>query len=1626
MNLFSLAKHKSGPSLLANLLACCFISLGVNAQIKADFNASSTTDCELLLTTFSDKSTGQPISWQWDFGNGYTSTEQHPGAAYLKPGIYTVSLTVKDTAGHSATVIKTGYITVRSKPKVDFTATNASGCAPLQPTFTDKSDPVNGTLITYTWDYGDGATGTGSSSTHAYQQAGKYPVTLIVTNSYQCTNFKLIDTLVKVTPPIVADFNVTDKIFCKAPATVQLTNTSTGPGTLTYKWTFDDGSTSALKDPGTHTFTGKGMHNVTLTVTNTGQCTAVKKMDDINVAAYTTDFTFPTPICSNTPGIYSGVFSTTSQLKVAWEINGQLTMNNPGNTTTYTPPAAGPLNVKLIATYGQCVDIIEKKLSIKPTPTVGITAMVPPFCNMPASVQFTDNAPAGTSRQWDFGDGQTSGSKAPSHSYTVAGNYAATLATTSKDGCTAMSQVSVDVFPVKITADAENRSGCEGLITTFHAYSSNTDAIKTYEWDFGDGSPSSTAPTPSHQYNKAGIYLIFLKYTTINGCKGKVQTTNNVEVYQKPVPDFFSPDAPMICGNTPAVFKDKSDIGDSWQWNFGDGGTGSGKNTPHSYQLPGTYTVQLIVGNHACYDTIIKKKYITATNPFPRYTVKPVDCNKRTTIIFEDHSIGAESWQWNWGDGTDTSYTVSTSTLAHVFPASGTYQVGLTVKDSHCTTHESMPVTVIASAPIVITTDKNTLCSNELLGAAITTYNPAIYKTDGYKWMANGTDVSDPDNQHTFTYKNLVPGKYKMQLAVENLQGCTDLSNMVPVSVRGPVAAFRLPPAKCPGNELVFTDLTNISNSAGVIEWQWDFGDGSPIQTFTKGPFLHTYKEPGSYNPMMKVTDKDGCMSYGYDNTLLVKGPHATFTASSYLVKPGTDVYFYNQSTETDGIITNVDWSFGDGNTSTATGTAMNNYTQNGIHQVVLRVKDNNGCEDQAVKQVKVSPIGANFAYKAIFANGGSCAPMIFYFTNTSLNYVSSYWSFGDGTFSTEVNPVHTYTEPGRYAIVLTAMGASGTSDQFTDTIEVKGPYAAIIASSDGGCLEKEIHFTILSKSTQDFSWDFTDGIILHTKDTAVKHLFKTPGIYQPRLLLSDENGCRGSARLPNPIVIDKLDVQIKPVPDILCGKGTVTFAPVFNSFSIDQLGKPGSYQWTFDSTLIPTNVSTATPSFFIPTPGKYDFSLTTTTAYGCHQTVSTNVNVYTKPAVSIAGPDKVCVQSPTSFNGSATNNNGLTWQWNFGNGQTATVSTPPQQVYTQSGAVNISLIVANKDGCTDTALHLLQVQPLPNVKATSLSDFICRRNTTVLEAVGGSSYEWTPVTGLNNPLIAAPTASPDSSTTYQVKGTDNNGCINIAQLTLQVIQPVKVIAAPDTTLCLGTLLPLYASGADYYKWEGEGLIDPNAAVTKARLPHTGNYTYTVTGYDNKGCFSDKTSLQVTVAPYPTVNIGPDQDVMAGTSVSLSALTSNDVISYKWLPENDITCTACGSIQVTPNLTTTYTVEVSNRYGCKAKDDVTIHILCNQAAVFMPNAFTPNFDGQNDRIYPKGKGVKEIIYLRIYDRWGNLVFENTHFQINVPAAGWDGSKNNQKSLAGSYVYFMETVCENGEKFTFKGSILLVR
>jgi len=229
----------------------------------ASFTASPTSGIAPLQVQFTSTSTGA-TSYAWDFGDGNTSTDENPIHTYNEPGLYTVKLTVTGPGG-SHTATEDNYITVNyPAPVASFTGTPTTGISPLQVAFTSTS---TGTITSYEWDFGDGATSTAENPSHTYNVPGTYTVTLKVTGPGG-ENTKIENNYITVNHPApVASFTAT-ATNGRAPLKVQFNNHTTGTIT-SYEWDFGDGTKSTAENP-SHTYTKAGTYTVKLTATGPG------------------------------------------------------------------------------------------------------------------------------------------------------------------------------------------------------------------------------------------------------------------------------------------------------------------------------------------------------------------------------------------------------------------------------------------------------------------------------------------------------------------------------------------------------------------------------------------------------------------------------------------------------------------------------------------------------------------------------------------------------------------------------------------------------------------------------------------------------------------------------------------------------------------------------------------------------------------------------------------------------------------------------------------------------------------------------------------------------------------------------------------------------------------------------------------------------------------------------------------------------------------------------------------------------------------------------------------------------------------------------------------------------------
>ena len=364
------------------------------AQLSADFTATPASGCAPIVVKFTDVSTGNPTTWKWDLGNGTISFLRNPSVTYFTPGQYNVKLIISKPGGKDS-IIKMQYITVYAKPVTDFSTSVTTGCFPLPVQFTDLSIAGSGVLNKWEWDFGDGINATGPNPQHIYRTAGSFNVSLRVTNSFGCTKSITKPQYIQISTGVLADFDIKMSNSCKAPATINFTNTSIGNGVLSYQWDFGDGSGSTLANP-LHIYTKNGNYNVKLIVKNSTGCTdTLTKLNAIILGNTNADFSAPVKVCQ---GSSVDIINTSTPL--AGEMfYGTLAMAPPQQIVPPVKQYASPGNyvIKMVVNFGTCSDSVSRPIVVLAKPVINFTADKTNDCKVPFIVNFTQNVIGGIS-----------------------------------------------------------------------------------------------------------------------------------------------------------------------------------------------------------------------------------------------------------------------------------------------------------------------------------------------------------------------------------------------------------------------------------------------------------------------------------------------------------------------------------------------------------------------------------------------------------------------------------------------------------------------------------------------------------------------------------------------------------------------------------------------------------------------------------------------------------------------------------------------------------------------------------------------------------------------------------------------------------------------------------------------------------------------------------------------------------------------------------------------------------------------------------------------------------------------------------------------------------------------------
>ncbi len=1623
----------------------CFIQLTLEAQLKPFFTIDKASGCAPLAVSFTNTTTGASDNaiYEWDFGNGNTSLLKDAGAVFLDAQTYAVMLTVKDS---NKIVSVSQNITVYKKPVADFAASLQKGCLPLPITLTANATAGDGAITKYLWDFGDGVTEELSSSTvnHTYVAKQSPVISLSVTNSYGCQATVVKENVLTVLNELKASFNIDKKVLCTINDAASFINTTTGPGTLTYNWDFGDGQGSTAGNP-SHVYTVKGTYTVKLIVNSAEGCKdTVQQNEILNVANFKSDWDTVGLLCEQ-----NIIRITNKSVPVPdqsyWDFGNAYpqTTNNINVETWY--PLSGIYTVKLTNTFGDCTDVLSKQIVINDIPHPnGFVIDVLGVCGAPVIVNFKDTTAGAVKWEWmgSYPNYFQATIQEPSFEYQSSGNHFMQLKVTNEKGCSNIAGKYFDIFRPVVQIKSPDISGngsinsCGPISASFYTIS-NVD-IAAWQWNFGDGG-SSAAANPVHTFSIEGDYRVTLFYTTVTGCNGSVEFDGYVSIRNKVEADF-TVSATDICGNTPLTITSNVTAPYYYHvWDMGDGVFQPYESRPsditYQYQQEGIYTISLIITNAICADTVIKPNYIKVSPPFPKIAGFTRTCEgTRGLVTFNQTSKQANTWHWDFGDGATLALNTDQPQVQHEYKNTGYYKVVLTTSNGQCIVKDSIFVAVALKQNPILTGDQTEVCGTDNtlhLTLSNLEYIPGWRDESGYEYGYGTGGVYHTDGSYAYiaSLNNLfsfLPGKEGLWMVLYNNFGCLDTTSTFPLITKGPVPGFKQENGNpCGNGNLVYLQDTSTSiGNVPIIKWEWNFGDGIEETYTTPGVITHNYFWPSTYPIRLKVIDANGCYAYFFgeanaETTTL----NAGFIASATTVSPGTTVNFSNASTTSDIGHTTYKWLLGDGSQLTTTDMSEI-YTVPGIYVVkLIAINTLTGCSDTASVTITVKYINAAFNIDQSYTSISQCPPVLVKFTNTSSNISKITWDFGDGTIVNNVlNPSHIYTQPGKYIITLVTESDNGTRYTTVDSITIKAPAATLSADLLHSCTAQTITLSAIAVNAANYVWDFGDGTVVQATATFSSHHYQA-GVYEPKLIVLDTNGCAASATLGEKIIIDSLSVELNSLPDKICSPKEVFMNPGIVSIAAGQDQQTLAYHWDFGTGTNSDTAAIRTPSFTFQQPGNYNVSLTVKSPYGCVKTSNPVIAAFQGLGGGIAGPAAICEETTAQFAGTTLLQGQPIWQWIFHDGTVINQQNPPAKLYNDPGNYEVKLLVDN-NGCVDTIKHLLQVNAKPVVSLSVNEAWLCEGSNLFVTASGGALYEWSPAAGLNTTAGPDIVASPVNDMVYTVAVTNTQGCGNTGSVNIKVVHPFTLQLANEATICSGKSIILHASGADNYQW-----IQNTTGLSNTQIPDpiatpVTSTTYTVKGTDIHNCFTDTKTINVKVQAAPTVNAGADMEIMAGTPYSLRPSASSDVTSWNWSPSTYLTCTNCADPQTNPLEQMNYVVKVSNAYGCSATDTITVKLLCNESRIFIPAAFTPNNDGLNDRFIIQSQGIQKINNLRIYNRWGEILFQRNNFTPGDQNASWNGMYKGLLVPSGVYIYMTEMSC-NGQTFSRNGTVTVM-
>ncbi len=1336
------------------------ITLDITPVVQYPFPPTSVCRNTAPFSVDSGRITNGPIPGSGVYSGPGTSPAGIFDPSLANIGSNTIWYTYTSAAGCKDSASIT--ITVNDLPVSSFTY--PTGCLNnLNITFTATSTIPTGNTATYTWDFGDPASGaanigTGISPTHTYPSSGPWNIKIVTTTNFGCSD----------STTVAATFNVKPTVVY--PALPGICGNAAPVSVATATPVNGSGGTGVYSGPGTDAagnfdpvLAGPGTHTIKYVFTTTAGCSDSATSTITVSAKPVAGFTNPTGCLTNG----NLQFTDTSKIPAGFTATYTWNFGDPGsgaaNTSSVQNPthnytAEGTYPVKLIIDLGGCMDSTTVTVNVRIKPQLNYPALAAVCANVaPYSIAtgVVTNGITGTPKYSGPGT-DSAGTFDPATA--GVGSHTIWFIFTTTGGCVDSVSQTITVNNVPF-ASFSFPTAC--LPNGTVQFTNNSTGATSYTWDFGDGSPINNTTSPSHPYSSSGPWNVTL--TAISSICSN-DTTISVLVRIKPILNY--PALTAVCANSSPVSVATGAVtnGVTGTPKYRGPGTDSAGTFDPAVAGVGTHTIWYIfTSSLGCADSVSQTITVNAV-PVASFSF-PTACLPNGNVQFVNNSTGATSYVWNFGDASPTSTQTAPS---HPYASSGPFNVLLTATAGICSDDTTISVTVRIK-PILNYPALTAVCANSSpVSVATGTVTNGVTGTPKYR--GPGTDSAG-----TFNPAVAGVGTHTIWYIFTSSLGCADSVSQTITVNTVPVASFSFPTSCLANGNVQF-----VNNSTGATSYLWNFGDGSPTSIQTAPS--HPYSSSGPFN--VKLTATAGICSH--DTTIAVTvriQPTLNFPALS-TVCANTAPFSIANGTVTNGV-TGTPKYRGPGTDSA--GTFNPAIAGVGTHTIWYIFTSTLGCSDSIPRTITVSVVPhASFTFPS-----GCLSNTTMPFTGNSTNATNYSWTFGDGGTSNAASPSHTYGASGIYTVKLIATAGVCSDDTIisvpvrvkpvltfgtlpgvcmsSDTVLVnkaaltngavvtgngiyKGPgvvdtlgkfipsiagagthkiwyvYTTLLGcidsvsqniqvypkpvagfnlSSANICLNSSVTLTntssVTSGSITKYYWDYGDGDgDTLTNNSPVVKSYSAFGTYNIRLIVVSNNNCVSDPENK------QIDVRALPVADFdLPANGGVCMpngSAQFTNTSTIQGEDPSTltYTWNFgDGT--PTSTAVDPVHIYNSLATGADVTLLVTSAYNCVSDTMKRIAFFSKPIANfIVKPDTVCQGTPNTFTdlSVAPNSSIATRHWSFGDGTSADTIINPVKTYNRDGTFKVRLTVTNTQGCSADTFKIIKVYLQPIVDA--------------------------------------------------------------------------------------------------------------------------------------------------------------------------------------------------------------------------------------------------------------------------------------------------------------------------------------